>query len=65
MTTQGTFGEKCASIVDCLFKAVGYWFAVFRDISPDVKNVSFGERRKNIPAHRLGERPSRHFSFIA
>jgi hypothetical protein len=32
---------------------------------PDVKDVSFGERRKHLAAHPLDERPSRHFSCIA
>jgi hypothetical protein len=54
MTAQRAFSKKCASIKDCLFNAGGYWFAVFRDMSPDVKNVGFGKRRENIGGHRLG-----------
>jgi hypothetical protein len=64
MTAQGAFGDKRASVIDCLFNAVGYRFAVFRNLSPDIENIGFRKRRENIGGHRLGERPSRHFSFM-
>ncbi len=59
---QGSFRNQRASFVNGLFHAVGGWFAVFRDITPNSKNVRFSKGRESVGCHRLDKRQS---SFIA
>ena len=61
MAAHGRFGKKRTSGLDRPFDAVGGAFAVIGNVRPDVKNIRFGERRKNINAHRLDKR---QLSFI-
>src|ERR1035441_2181212 len=62
MASNGSFGNKSASVVDCLFYAVGGFFVGLGHERPEVEYICFGNRRKNIAAHLLVKRQS---SFIA
>jgi len=62
MPSHGSFGDKRAAVEDCFFYEVGGYFAVLGDVRPNVKDIRFGKRRKNIRAHRLD---TRYSSFIA
>ena len=62
MAAHGSLGNKRASVLDRSLYAVGGVFIVIGNVRPDIENIRFGKRRKNINAHRLDERQS---SFIA
>jgi hypothetical protein len=65
MTAQRAVGKKLASVVNRLFYAVRGIFIVLGNVRPNVKNVSFGKRRKSVSAHCLEERSRCQLSFIA
>jgi hypothetical protein len=46
-------------------RAGAAWNCRQKNVRPNVENIAFCEGRENISAHRLGERPSRQFSFSA
>src|SRR5271154_3214690 len=53
MAPQRSVGGRCASVEDRLFYAVRSAFVVFGNVCPDIENIRFGKRCKNIEAHRL------------
>jgi hypothetical protein len=62
MAAHRGFGNKPTCFINRLFYRVGGGFVVLRDVSSNIENVRFGERRKSVLAHRLDKRQS---SFMA
>ena len=57
MPAHGSLGNKCTSVIDGLFHAVGGFLAVVGNVGPDLEDIAFGERRESIRAHRFDARP--------